>query len=275
MKRALVFLILAAATATSAAAQDDRAKTAYDHSPCSMCHGDAGGGDVGPALVPMTYELTEFTGIVRGGIGHMPPVGRDEISDADLQLVFAFLKARSAGEPVRVTDPNAGPSLVDIHARVDRARRASDVDALGTAAGDARKLAADADLAATVATLESIVQKTDYEQHAAEALPLIQKIRGALDARDPRAGFLEGLSSALAAGSLDRAERAFQEATKSLPAGAADNWPGWTQADAWAWLGRVLVKKGDVPSARRAYQRALELEPNYLWVTKVLLPGLR
>lgn len=50
--------------------------------------------------------------------------------------------------------------------------------------------------------------------------------------------------------------------------------PAWGHVETYAWLGQTHVALGQVEEARRAYERALELEPGYVWVREVLLPGL-
>lgn len=50
--------------------------------------------------------------------------------------------------------------------------------------------------------------------------------------------------------------------------------PAWGHAEAYAWLGQTHVALGQAEAARTAFERALELEPGYVWVREVLLPGL-
>ena len=50
--------------------------------------------------------------------------------------------------------------------------------------------------------------------------------------------------------------------------------PTWGHAEAYAWLGQTHAALGQVEAARAAFERALELEPEYVWVRDVLLPGL-
>jgi tetratricopeptide (TPR) repeat protein len=50
--------------------------------------------------------------------------------------------------------------------------------------------------------------------------------------------------------------------------------PSWGKAEAYAWLGQVLQKENK-PGAAAAYDKALALEPNYLWVKSVLLPSVK
>ena len=40
------------------------------------------------------------------------------------------------------------------------------------------------------------------------------------------------------------------------------------------WLGQVLQKGKRIEEARRAYNDALSIQPNYPWVTYSLLPSL-
>jgi len=60
---------------------------------CETCHGPKANGDgQGPALVPYNKDLGELTTIVRQGIGLMPGIPRDQISDAEIEQVHVYLK---------------------------------------------------------------------------------------------------------------------------------------------------------------------------------------
>jgi tetratricopeptide (TPR) repeat protein len=48
--------------------------------------------------------------------------------------------------------------------------------------------------------------------------------------------------------------------------------PAWGAAEAQAWLGQMEQKRGNPAAARAAYEKALAIEPGYLWVARVLLP---
>ena len=50
--------------------------------------------------------------------------------------------------------------------------------------------------------------------------------------------------------------------------------PDWGHAETYAWLGQTHVALGQVEAVRTAFERALELEPGYVWVREVLLPGV-
>ena len=51
--------------------------------------------------------------------------------------------------------------------------------------------------------------------------------------------------------------------------------PSWGHAEAYAWLGQVLQKENKTADAAAAYNKALALEPNFVWVKTVLLPSLK
>ena len=48
--------------------------------------------------------------------------------------------------------------------------------------------------------------------------------------------------------------------------------PDWGHAEAWAWLGQTHSALGQTEEARAAFERALEVQPDYAWVRDILLP---
>jgi hypothetical protein len=48
----------------------------------------------------------------------------------------------------------------------------------------------------------------------------------------------------------------------------------WGHGESLVWLGIAKQKAGDISGARKAWQQALGLEQNYIWVKYVLLPSL-
>jgi|ERR1035441_5464691 tetratricopeptide (TPR) repeat protein len=76
-------------------------------------------------------------------------------------------------------------------------------------------------------------------------------------------------------GGMDKAEKELRRAEALFarqPADAA--WPNWGQLDVLAWMGQLLTAKGDRPGARAYYQRALGMQPDYVWVRDFLQPAL-
>jgi tetratricopeptide (TPR) repeat protein len=51
--------------------------------------------------------------------------------------------------------------------------------------------------------------------------------------------------------------------------------PAWGKAEAYAWLGQVYERTGRRREALAAYNRALRLEPRFIWVRDGLLPALK
>jgi mono/diheme cytochrome c family protein len=65
-------------------------KAAYART-CEACHGPDGAGATAPALVPFTLELSELITIVRQGIGVMPGIPRDRVSDDEIAAIRDYL----------------------------------------------------------------------------------------------------------------------------------------------------------------------------------------
>jgi mono/diheme cytochrome c family protein len=63
------------------------------NSNCTSCHGDAGAGSYGPAVLKTKLTLAEFRDTVRSGIGRMPGFPSTAYSDADIAADYAILTA--------------------------------------------------------------------------------------------------------------------------------------------------------------------------------------
>ena len=50
--------------------------------------------------------------------------------------------------------------------------------------------------------------------------------------------------------------------------------PVWGHREAYAWLGIAYQNQGELESARAAFEKALEIDPDFGWVKYALLPGL-
>ena len=76
-------------------------------------------------------------------------------------------------------------------------------------------------------------------------------------------------------GGADRAEAMLLRALTAFRAEPSDRpWPRWGLIDTYAWLGQISVERENLDAARRYYEQALDLEPEFAWVRDVLLPGL-
>lgn len=101
----------------------------------------------------------------------------------------------------------------------------------------------------------------------------------ALGPQNPRVLLISGISAyykpAAFGGGKDKARAAV---TQAIAAFANERvsapLPAWGHAEAYAWLGQFEAAEGNRDAARHAYTRALELAPQYTWVSRVLLPAL-
>lgn len=94
---------------------------------------------------------------------------------------------------------------------------------------------------------------------------------------NPRVVLQDGLNSfhtpAAYGGSVEKAEASIRRAlTLFEKEPASKPWPNWGRFDAHAWLGQVLLKKGDRAGAKHEFEAALALEPRSQWVRWKLLP---
>jgi tetratricopeptide (TPR) repeat protein len=102
----------------------------------------------------------------------------------------------------------------------------------------------------------------------------------ATGAFNPRVWMLRGISSLYTppqyGGSISNAE---SELNKAISLFSTDHpvspEPSWGQAEAYAWLGQVLQKENKTTDAIAAYNKALALEPGFVWVKTVLLPSVK
>ncbi len=105
-----------------------------------------------------------------------------------------------------------------------------------------------------------------------------------LQPKNPRILLLEGVSlffkPAMWGGDKQKAlgnlQRACDLAEKGACAAKEATMPDWGHADVFAWKGVMFAKsdEADTDNAKAAYERALQLQPNYAWVKYVLLPKL-
>ena len=109
-----------------------------------------------------------------------------------------------------------------------------------------------------------------------------QEMQAALaaGAENPRVWLLRGISSIFTpaeyGGGISIAETQLNKAIELFatdhPVSPA---PSWGRAEASAWLGQVLQKENKPADAVAAYNKALALEPNFMWVKMDLLPSVK
>jgi tetratricopeptide (TPR) repeat protein len=104
-------------------------------------------------------------------------------------------------------------------------------------------------------------------------------IAGRLGPENPRVWLLKGIGAFFTpeafGGGLERAGEDFDRSLELFEVDDPERpLPRWGRADAHLWRGRVHEGFGQVDQARAEYETALLLEPEYVWVRDVLLPGL-
>ena len=96
---------------------------------------------------------------------------------------------------------------------------------------------------------------------------------------NPRVLLLDGVGKLntprMFGGGEDKAESLLRQAVTAFRTEPSDRpWPRWGRLDAYAWLGQVMARRGDMDAARQYYRQALEIDPAFAWVRDVLLPAL-
>jgi tetratricopeptide (TPR) repeat protein len=92
-----------------------------------------------------------------------------------------------------------------------------------------------------------------------------------LDVKNPRVTLVEGFGlyfrPKFAGGNTALGCARFKEAAAAFDAGAGQSGPAgiaWGPAEAHYWVGRCAEQAGDLASARRSYERALQLAPQFV-----------
>ena len=170
------------------------------------------------------------------------------------------------------------------------------------AAGEKNKDAASEHLKAAVEHLQEAIQ---LDPQAAEAYSLLASAYGKQIGLNPIKGmFLGGradkalrkamqlapnnprvvLSAAISdfntpemfGGSKEKGLQGFQRAAELFAQEEPTDpiQPVWGRSRAYAWLGIAYQDRGELESARAAFEKALEIDPDFGWVKYVLLPEL-
>ena len=96
---------------------------------------------------------------------------------------------------------------------------------------------------------------------------------------NPRVLLLDGINKLntprMFGGGDGKAEALLQQALAAFGTEPPDRpWPRWGRSDVHAWLGQIMLRRGDLGAARRHFEQALEIEPELVWVRQQLLPAL-
>ena len=155
------------------------------------------------------------------------------------------------------------------------------------------------------AAVEHLKKATEIDPQAAEAYALLSSVYGQQVALSPLRSMLLGpkagkavqkaqqlapdnprvvLSAATSAfktpkmfgGSKEKGLQGFQRAAELFAQEEPTDpiHPVWGHREAYAWLGIAHQDLGELEQARSAFEKALEIDPDFGWVKYVLLPGL-
>lgn len=97
---------------------------------------------------------------------------------------------------------------------------------------------------------------------------------------NPRVWLLKGMTAIhkpkAFGGGLSNAESDLRKSIELFEAAepATAPKPHWGHAEAWAWLGLVQMEQKKLDEARVSFEKALELDPDLIWVTRDLFPQL-
>ena len=99
-----------------------------------------------------------------------------------------------------------------------------------------------------------------------------------LEPESPHALYHKGINQLMAPGPFGDKEQGkdnLEQAVALFEADLSSNGFTWGHAEALAFLGLALAKEGDMAGARAYYDRALTLEPGYVWVRDELLSDIQ
>ncbi len=103
----------------------------------------------------------------------------------------------------------------------------------------------------------------------------------ALEPKNPRICLIEGWSAyftpKMFGGSKEKAKKYFEQAIVYFDSFQVTDplLPDWGHDEAYAWLGVAQMEAEEFEAAKANFNRALEINPEYGWVSYVLLPQLK
>jgi tetratricopeptide (TPR) repeat protein len=102
-----------------------------------------------------------------------------------------------------------------------------------------------------------------------------------LEPKNPRICLIEGWSAnftpKMFGGSKEKARKYFEQAIAYFDSFKVTDplLPDWGHDEAYAWLGMTQMEAEEFEAAKANFNRALEINPEYGWVSYVLLPQLK
>jgi mono/diheme cytochrome c family protein len=105
----------ASKAAATPAANTENGKRLFEAQACSTCHGDRGQGGLpnpekegaAPRIGPTRLSQSAFLGFVRNPIGRMPPYNTQNVSDAEIADLYAFLQSLAPSPKADAASANA------------------------------------------------------------------------------------------------------------------------------------------------------------------------
>jgi len=97
---------------------------------------------------------------------------------------------------------------------------------------------------------------------------------------NPRVLMLDGtgllFTPSMFGGDTGKALTRFREAAEQFENFTPEDptMPRWGRVEVYAWLGQAYEEEGQYEQAKQAYEKALEIDPEYTWVKNYLLPKL-
>lgn len=119
------------------------------------------------------------------------------------------------------------------------------------------------------------------QMEAMDLIPLIHEYFAKAEAanpNNPRLFIIKGIvlarTPAAFGGSVDRGLECYNKAVAIYAAEKKENPISWGLAETYAWIGQAYEDKKMPDKAKEAYELALKLEPEFVWVKDALLPQL-
>ena len=82
----------------------------WGQKPCMGCHGASAEGNIGPKLAGTGLGFDQVLPVVRGGRGSMPAFSTEQVSDLELQHIYAWLQSLAPPTPTVVEPTEAPPT---------------------------------------------------------------------------------------------------------------------------------------------------------------------